>query len=84
MGPFGWVIAVFFWILVAAAAIAVIVFIISQINRRQGPYTAAQPGGPPRAPGDRSRALELLKERLARGEISEEEYLRLKRLLEEE
>lgn len=71
-GFFGWAWAIFmaiFWVLVIAGVILVIRWLMGQ-SRPHG--TAAQ----------RRTALDILDERYAKGEISDEEYERRKRLLQ--
>ncbi|WP_240375649.1 SHOCT domain-containing protein [Bacillus piscicola] len=61
----------FLWIVIIAAIIAIIVWM------RKGSNTTNQ------SQSSSSRPLETLKERLAKGEITEDEYDRLKRKLEQ-
>lgn len=67
----GW----FFWIMMIsmiifwAAIIAVIFLLIRWL---------AYPGGRPPTPSEKDRALQILNERYAKGEISKEEYERMK------
>lgn len=60
----------FFGILIILAIIAIIVWMMKGSNNNSS------------HPSSSNRSLEILKERLAKGEISEEEYDRLKRKLE--
>ncbi|WP_199256779.1 SHOCT domain-containing protein [Alteribacillus sp. YIM 98480] len=61
----------FFGILIILAIIAVVVWMMRGANTNHPSQSSS------------SRSLEILKERLAKGEISEEEYDRLRRKLEE-
>lgn len=68
---FGWIFMVLFWILLIVGTVALVKWIFS-----------ATPGqGAPLAPARRD-ALEILRERYARGEIDREEYEERKRVLD--
>ena len=70
MWGFGGVFMILFWILVILAIAALVRWL-------------AVPGGPSvTGGGDRKRALEVLEERYARGEIDREEYLQKREDLE--
>lgn len=71
MGGFGWGMAVIGWILMVAI-VALVSWLIWSTTRR--PDSAARRG---------DRALGLLDERYARGEIDRDEYLERRRDLEE-
>lgn len=59
---YGWFFMIIFWVLIVAA----VIFLIAFITRRTG-------GG-----GESETALDILKKRYARGEISKDEYERIK------
>ncbi len=66
---FGMVLMVVFWI----AVIFLIVWAIRQFSGRPSAASGTPPGAP------RSNALDIARERYARGEISKEEYERIRR-----
>ncbi|MFG6114672.1 SHOCT domain-containing protein [Halobacillus sp. MO56] len=61
----------FIWILIIIAIIAIVVWMMKPGSNNKQDHTSS------------NKSLDTLKERLARGEISEEEYDRLKRKLEQ-
>ena len=67
---FGWVILVIFWALIIGGVAALLVWLF----QRGRPVGAGPTGG---------RALEILRERYARGEITREEFERMRHDLEE-
>lgn len=68
MGPLGWLLMLVFWIAVIGLAVWLVVYLS---RRRQGPSDQGRPGS--------SAALDILKERYARGEISPDEFEQKKR-----
>ncbi len=65
------------WIVIVVAVIAVVAWLVS----RAAPAT--QPQLPNATPGANPDALELLKMRFARGEISQDEYVAARQVLED-
>ena len=63
-----------FWLLVIAAGIALVAWILVRAIRSGGPTDS----------GQEDRSLTILRERFARGEISESDYHEQRRILEEE
>lgn len=87
-GLFAVLLMVAFW-----AAIALVILVVVR-NWRHGPYRLHQPGYGPASVGTDPRvtptattattaAIDVLKERFARGEVSEEEFTRRLTLLKE-
>lgn len=74
-GWYGMILGPLFMILVLGALIAVVVLVVRWIG---GPWQGAV--SPPHAPSGRT-ALEILKERFARGEIDKEEFEERRRVL---
>ncbi len=74
MGAFGWIGMILFWALIILG----IVYLLRALNLTQGFGQGS--GDRPRASSD--RALDILRERYAKGEINKEEYEQLKRDLE--
>lgn len=70
MGSWGWGMAIFGWLFMAAI-VGLMVWLIISLTR-----------GPGGSRGGESKALALLDERYAQGEISRDEYLERKRDLE--
>lgn len=68
MAPFGWVLMLLFW----ALLIAVVVYVVVMFTVKN------KSGGTPTG----KTALDLLKERYARGEISREEFQQMKKDLD--
>ncbi|HKJ71827.1 MAG TPA: SHOCT domain-containing protein [Gammaproteobacteria bacterium] len=73
MWGFGGIFMILFWILVILAIAALVRWLA---------VTGSHAGGGPGSGGGRRRALEVLEERYARGEIEREEYLQKKEDLE--
>lgn len=70
----GWLWLVIFWIVVIAVVIGIIVFLIVMVTRNShGKNLNGQSG--------QDRSLQLLNERLAKGEITLEEYNSIKEAL---
>lgn len=69
--PLGWVIMLLFWVLLLGGIAALVVWLL-----RAGPWTPAGEGGP-------SPALDILKERYVRGEITREQLDEMKREIAE-
>lgn len=68
------------WVLMMVAMLAfwaILIFAIVALVRHFAPR-----GAPAPAPRTTNKAIEILKERLARGELSEEEFVQRKKLLE--
>lgn len=78
MGPFGFILWLIVWILFIALIIGGVVLLLKWLSSMKEEEVVNK------TPGDKTNALRILNERLARGEISEEEYRRLRRLLEED
>ena len=72
MGPWWGIGMALFWIAVLAGLVGLVVWLV-----RGGTTAAAGPGGSP------SRAEEILRERYARGELTREEYERMRQDLRE-
>jgi putative membrane protein len=70
MAGWGWLGMAFFWILVIAAAVYVVKVVSEQSQRKN-----SEPGR------DKDSALEVLRERYAKGEIEYEEFTSRKRQL---
>ncbi len=70
MGPFGWLFMLLFWALVIFGLVALVRWLMLQGRGEERP-----------APPSES-SLEILKKRYARGEISREDYLQMKKDLE--
>ncbi|MDA8187799.1 MAG: SHOCT domain-containing protein [Dehalococcoidales bacterium] len=68
--PFWGIVMLLFWVLVIAGVVSLVVWLFQQGRPRE---TGAAPGG---------RALDILRERYARGEITREEFERMRRDLE--
>ncbi len=68
--------------LVPLLLIILIVWVFAYILRFPGSNGNNQINGNSQAPINNNRALEVLKERYAKGEVSEEEFLKIKRNLE--
>lgn len=68
MTPLWWILMLLFWVLVIAGLVYAVRWLAGQ-GRREG-------GGPGKTP------LDILKERYARGEITREEFERMKKDLE--
>lgn len=64
-GGFGWIFMVLWWVLIAVGIFALVKWIGSNSDAAR--------------PGDSSRALSILKERYARGEIDDQEFQKRKR-----
>lgn len=78
MTPFGWVGMILFW----AALILLIVWLVRSFDfgrgsRREPPAPFAPPASPSTPRGD--RAMEIARERYAKGEIDAEQFEKLKR-----
>ena len=76
MGGMGWMGMIFqilFWILLLVLLVLLIRWLL------QGPEDRERGRGSPAPGDDRGRALEILKERYARGEIDKEEFEQKKR-----
>ncbi|MCX7624477.1 MAG: SHOCT domain-containing protein [Thermomicrobium sp.] len=56
-----------FWLLILVGIVLLVVWIVRQLAHREGPT------------GGTSRALEILQERYARGEITREQYEQMRR-----
>lgn len=69
----GWIFMLLFWVLVIAGIVVLVKWLSSSSQSN-----ASLPPQPPRR-----SALDILKERYARGEIDDEEYERRKRALED-
>ncbi|MEW5790738.1 SHOCT domain-containing protein [Thermithiobacillus tepidarius DSM 3134] len=67
MGPMGWLLMLLFWV----AVIGLAVWLVVLLSRRQGRSDQSRSGS--------SVALDILKERYARGEIGQEEFEQKKR-----
>lgn len=65
-GGFGWIFMVLWWVLIVVGVVALVKWML----------TSSGTGG---RSGAGSRALEILKERYARGEIDDQEYQKRKR-----
>lgn len=86
-GGMGW--GFLFWILIIIGAAILIFVVVRSLNGRRGGSAGsagssrtAGPLGPP-AEEPHGRAREILDERFARGEITEEEYRKLLRTLKD-
>ncbi len=75
-GWWGMIFGPLFMILALGAVIAVVVLLVRGLG---GPWYGTQPPDQP-SPG---RALDILKERFARGEIDKEEYEERRRVIEQ-
>jgi putative membrane protein len=69
--PWWGVLMMLFWLLVIAGIVLLVIWLF-----RQGTPAAAGPGG------SSARALDILRERYARGEISRDEYEQMRRDIE--
>jgi putative membrane protein len=69
--PFGWIVMLVFWALIIGGIALLLIWLFGQ-------YGPAAPA--PTAP---SRAIDILKERYARGEITREQYEEMRRHIEE-
>lgn len=71
-GPFGWL-DDFLWVLLLLALLVLVVILILRLVRSNGrPFSSAS---------STDRALEILRERYAKGEISHDEYETMKKNL---
>lgn len=70
MAGWGWLGMAFFWILVIAAAVYLVKMFAEQNQTRGGEH-----------PRSHDRAIEILRERYAKGEINQEEFANRKREL---
>lgn len=70
--PLAWIAMLLFWVLLVGGVALLVVWLAREI-----PPAAVAPAAPP------SHALDVLKERYARGEISREQYEAMKREIEE-
>ena len=68
--PVGWIVMLLFWALIVGGIALLVIWLFREIA----------PGAP--APAAPSRALDILKERYARGEITREQYEEMKREIE--
>ncbi|OGW51186.1 MAG: hypothetical protein A2078_13445 [Nitrospirae bacterium GWC2_57_9] len=66
MGWLGWIFMIVFWIAVIAGVVLLVRWIASSMDKERGPQS-------------QESALDMLKKRYAKGEISKEEYERKKR-----
>jgi uncharacterized membrane protein len=66
MGWFGWIFMIVFWIAVIAGVAILVRWITSQGERSRGP-------------GSQDTAIDILKKRYAKGEITKEEYEQIKK-----
>ena len=73
--PIHWGVMVFFGLLLLAALVVGVILLARLAGRNHA--SSGSPAFPRPAP-DSARALEILNERLARGEVNEEEYERIK------
>ncbi|WP_372592569.1 SHOCT domain-containing protein [Guyparkeria sp.] len=71
-GMGGWILMVLFWILLIVGIVVLVKWLISSSNSHSGQSDAR-----------RGRALEILRERYARGEIDHEEFDERRRRLED-
>jgi putative membrane protein len=71
---FGWVIMLIVLVLIVVG----IVLLVRGLSGRQDHDQMARPQGPPPAEPGPKRALQILEERYARGEIDQEEFMRRK------
>ncbi len=68
--PWGWIVMLLFWALIVGGIALLVIWL----------FRETAPGAP--APAAPSRALDILKERYARGEITREQYEEMKREIE--
>lgn len=71
-GIFGWILMIVLWILIVGGITLLILWLVRQAGT-SGIGIGAPSGG---------HALEILRERYARGEITQEEYERMRNVLE--
>lgn len=69
--PIGWIVMLVFWVLIIVGIVALVAWLF----RSAGPLVTA--------PARPSTALEILKERYARGEITREQYEQMRQEIEE-
>jgi len=78
---FGWIWGALGFLLLIGALVALILLVVRQSNRTAPGSQQPQGGGP--VPPARSTARTIAEERLARGEITPEEYREIVRALDE-
>jgi len=69
--PFGWIVMLVFWALIIGGIALLLIWLFGQVG----------PAAP--APTPPSRAIDILNERYARGEITREQYEEMRRQIEE-
>jgi len=67
MGWLGWIFMIIFWIVVIAGVVLLVRWIVSTGEKSRGPQLS------------KDTAIDILKKRYAKGEVSKEEYERMKK-----